>query len=163
MKAIVLYYTRYGNTRRLAEAIGQILRLELEADVLPVEGVSGADLQGADLLIVGSPTHMQNIPRDVRGVLDQLSQGALDGMAVAAFDTSIAMWGALMWLTAGRRLLRRLRKLGGEPIADAETFLVRKGQREMEGQVDLLEEGELERAREWAITLRSVMEKRLAE
>jgi hypothetical protein len=73
---------------------------------------------------------------------------------VAAFDTSVEAWGPLMRMTAGRRLLPKLRKLGGKPIARAETFLVVRGEDPESGErQDALVEGELERARMWAASI----------
>ena len=37
------------------------------------------------------------------------------GMRVAAFDTSVEMWGPLMWMTAAHRLLPKL--LAGSDLA----------------------------------------------
>ena len=64
------------------------------------------------------------------------------------------MWGPLMSMTAAHGLLRRLRKLGGKRIVRPETFLVKAVDVEPEGDFDLLSEGELERAREWAAAIR---------
>jgi hypothetical protein len=56
-----------------------------------------------------------------------------------------------MWMTAGRWLLPRLRKLGGKQITRPETFLVVRGEDPESGERrDALVEGELERARAWA-------------
>jgi bacterioferritin (cytochrome b1) len=56
-------------------------------------------------------------------------------------------------MTAAHKLLRKLKKLGGTPVARPETFLV-KGEEVEEGtEADLLFEGELERAGPWAAAL----------
>jgi flavodoxin len=99
---------------------------------------------------MGSPTHYQNLPKTFRAVLDGLPGGVLTGKPVAAFDTSLKTWGPLMRLTAGNRLRSKLRKLGGKPVVKAETFLVGERDRELEGEQDLLYQGEIERAKEWA-------------
>ena len=72
---------------------------------------------------------------------------------MAAFDTSLEAWGPLMLMTAAHRLLPKLRKLGGKRGAGPETFLVNESDIQSEGEIDLLCEGELERAREWASTI----------
>jgi flavodoxin len=99
---------------------------------------------------MGSPTYYQNLPKAFRPVLEMLPKRALKGKAVAAFDTSLKMWGPIMLMTAAHRLLPKLRKLGGKKAVPPETFLVKNNNVEPEGEIDLLCDGELERAREWA-------------
>ena len=53
MKALVIYDLTYGNTEKIAEAIGEAIG----GQVLRVGEVNPADLKGFDLLFVGSPTH----------------------------------------------------------------------------------------------------------
>ena len=73
---------------------------------------------------------------------------------MAAFDTSLEMWGPLMWMTAAHRLLPRLRKLGGKQVVRPETYLVVRGEDPESGERrDALCEGELERARVWAASI----------
>jgi flavodoxin len=96
-------------------------------------------------VVMGSPTHYQNLPKVVRPVLKALPRKILAGKSVAAFDTSLKMWGPIMLLTAAHRLLPRLRRLGGQRVVRPETFLV-------EGNGPLCD-GEVERAREWAAAI----------
>jgi len=51
MKALIVYDSTHGNTEKIAQAIGEAI----EGEVLRVGEVHPADLQGFDLLIVGSP------------------------------------------------------------------------------------------------------------
>ena len=52
MKSLVIYDSVFGNTEKIANAIGEALELQ----ALSVNKVSPGDIQGIDLLIVGSPT-----------------------------------------------------------------------------------------------------------
>jgi flavodoxin len=150
VKAYVLYYSRFGNTRRVAETIAEILADAGEAQAAPIDELTTAELHAADLVVFGSPTHYQNLPKEVSAVLDTLSKRALRGKQVAAFDTSVKTWGPLMWMTAAHRLLPKLRTLGGKKLAPPETFLVARGEDPNSGERrDTLCEGELERARAW--------------
>jgi hypothetical protein len=107
-----------------------------------------------DLLVAGSPTHYQSLPKEVRAMLDEWPKRSLRGVQVAAFDTSVEAWGPLMWMTAAHRLLSELRKLGGKKVVGPETFLVERGKApESEERQDALREGELERAKAWAADL----------
>ena len=154
MRSIVAYYTRYGNTKKVAEVIAEVLAGAGEARTAPIDELTADELEGVDLLVAGSPTHYQSLPKEVRAMLDEWPKRSLRGVQVAAFDTSVETWGPLMWMTAAHRLLSELRKLGGKKVVGPETFLVERGKApESEERQDALREGELERAKAWAADL----------
>lgn len=142
MRSLVVYYSQFGNTQRVAAAIAERLELEGDVRVVTVDRLTPSDLIGADLVVLGSPTHRMNVPTTVRSVLEGLPTGVLQGAAVAAFDTSYKMSALLSRFTAVPKLARRLRKLGGTPLAPPETFHVL-------GREGPLYDGEIERARAW--------------
>ncbi|MFN2227291.1 MAG: flavodoxin family protein [Anaerolineae bacterium] len=144
MKALVVYYSQFGNTRQVAEAIAGVFQKEGQARTLNAEKLAAADLEGLDLVVMGAPTHKMNLPQAVRPLFERLPRRALRGVSTAAFDTSYEMSGLLARLTAARRLDAKLRKLGGKRLVPAETFHV---EHHHEGP---LLEGEIERARRWA-------------
>jgi flavodoxin len=143
MKALVVCFSKFGNTRMVAEAIGEILRAKGSARVISTEQLDKTDFEGVDLVIMGSPTHRMNLPEAVRPVLKALPRRVLRGAAIAAFDTSYKMSPWLAPFTAAPRLARKLRKLGGKRVVPAETFYVT-------GREGPLYEGEIERAEAWA-------------
>ena len=154
MNSCLVDYTRFGNTQAVALAIADVLESAGNAHALPLAGLTAADLETADVVVFGSPTHYQNLPKAVRASLEALPKQALRGKRVAAFDTSLEMWGPLMWMTAAHRLLPKLRRLGGRRLVRPATFTVIRGQApESEERQDTLCEGELERARAWAAQL----------
>jgi flavodoxin len=153
VNSLVVYYSLYGNTRRLTEAIAETLRSAGPVLVTGLDRLNPADLVGIDLLVMGSPTHMQNVPKAVRAALANLPRKSLSAKRVAAFDTSRQTWGPLMRMTAAHGLLRRLRKLGGKPALGPQTFLVKATATRPEGETDLLCQGELERAADWATAI----------
>jgi flavodoxin len=142
MKALIVYYSKFGNTQKIAEAIAAKLAHEADVVVMRFEELASADLQDADLIVVGSPTQQMSLPQPVRDALAALPPDSLRDTPTAAFDTSHETSEWLAWLTAANKLERRLAELGGRPIVQPETFHVM----EREGP---LEEGELERARLW--------------
>ena len=147
MKTVVLYYSKFGHTRRLAEAMGERLAGEGEVHVVDVERAGPSDLKGVldgvDLVVMGCPTHRMRLPEAVRPAFDGLPRRILRGARVAAFDTSYRMNGFLSHFTAAKTLDQRLRRLGGKRAAAPETFF-------MVAREGPLEDGELERAAAWA-------------
>lgn len=129
MRALVVYDSTYGNTEQIANAIG--------APVLRVGEVDPADLEGADLLIVGSPTHGGFPTEGVHGLLT--ASLALEEVSVAAFDTRTRR---TIFGYAGPKIARSLEENGGTLLAPPEGFFVR-------GKRGPLKDGERERAAEW--------------
>jgi flavodoxin len=143
MKTVIVYYSRFGHTRRLAEAMAEQLAPAGSARALAIDQVAAADLQGADLVMMGAPTHRMRLPEEVRPFFETLPRKCLRGAAVAAFDTSYRMSRFLARFSAAKTLDAKLRKLGGKRVAPPETFF-------MAGREGPLEDGEIERARAWA-------------
>lgn len=145
MNVLVVYYSLYGNTKQVAEAVAEALARAGAVRTVHLEQLTPADLAGADLVVMGSPTHYQNLPKAVRPVLAGLPKKSFAGKWVAAFDTSREMWRPLLLMTAAHRLLPKMHKLGGKKAVPPETFLVTRGH-----QKATLYAGEADRARAWA-------------
>lgn len=143
MKSLIVYFTRYGNTHRIAEAIAEVLGSGGPVHVSSIDQLTVSDLSGVDLVVAGTPTHRMNLPQAVRPAFETLPRRILRGTPIAAFDTAYKMSAWLARFTAARRLLSKLCKLGGKRVLRPETFHVV----EREGP---LYDGEIERAREWA-------------
>jgi Flavodoxin domain len=164
MNAIVVYESMYGNTRRVAQAIGEGLG---GATVVSVHE-EPADLQAVDLIVVGGPTHMHGLATSLSrrmaaeaGQEDgtEVEPGATEGPGLrawmhglphcqgtfaAAFDTRLDRSTALTG-TAAQAIGRRLRRRGYRVLSTG-SFLV-------EDSVGPLEDGELDRARRWGAEL----------
>ncbi|MCU1479378.1 MAG: hypothetical protein JWQ19_164 [Subtercola sp.] len=63
MKAVVVYESMFGNTRQIADAIADGLADANEVTVFNVNRVTPADLEFADLVVVGGPTHVHGMSR----------------------------------------------------------------------------------------------------
>jgi flavodoxin len=150
VNALVIYFSKFSNTKMVAEAIAEALESGGSVRVISSDQLTPSDLANVDLVVMGSPTHRMNLPEAVRPVFDTLPRKALRGRRTAAFDTSYKMSWWLSRFTAARRLDRKLRKLGGKRVAPPETFHV-------EGREGPLYEGELERAKAWAAAIREQM------
>jgi len=155
MKVLVVYDSMFGNTARVAAAIGDALRGDDEVAVMPVAGATPERLAEAELLFVGSPTQRFRPLPAVSELLGRLPGGSLEGVRVAAFDTRIVIAEAHNWLLsfmvrlfgpsayAAPRIEAALRRAGGTPAARHEGFFV-------DGTEGPLRSGELERAEQWA-------------
>jgi flavodoxin len=141
MKSIVVYHSTYGNTERIAWAIGDMLSniCECEARCIGDHPVIGAD---TDLLVIGGPTKSHGIDWDMRHFLDLLDPAIVQGQRFAAFDTRIAV-PSLISGSAAKGIAKRLMQLGGHMVASPESFFV-------EGNDGPLRDGEIERAGGWA-------------
>jgi len=143
MNSLVIYFSKFGNTKLVAETIGEVLKQAGSVQVSNSDVLAVADLDRVNLVVIGSPTHKMNLPETVRPLFDKLPRKLLKGKFFAAFDTSYRMSWWLNQFTASKRLFPKLRKLGGKGIVPPQIFHVmeRKGP---------LYDGELDRAKEWA-------------
>src|SRR5512133_3394402 len=57
LKVFIVYDSVYGNTQKIAEAMIEGIGSDREPIITKVQDATIADLEGVDLLIVGSPTH----------------------------------------------------------------------------------------------------------
>jgi flavodoxin len=142
MNGLVVYYSKFRNTEEVARAIAETLESKGAVRVVSTDQLIASDLNDADLVVMGSPTHRMNLPEAVRPVLEALPKRTLRGASIAAFDTSYKMSGLLGRFTAAPKLARKLRKLGGRQVVPPETFYV-------VGREGPLHDGEIERAKAW--------------
>ena len=152
MKVMVIYDSVFGNTEKVAQAIGGSLGLPEEVSVLRVVDATLEHLKDVNLLLVGSPTRAFRPTPAVTAFLKSIPGNTLIGVRVAAFDTRIAVEdtgsGFLRFMIgifgyAAKPMSNRLVKKGGTQAAAPEGFFVEKSEGPMKP-------GELERAAAWA-------------
>lgn len=92
MQILVLYFSKTGNTKKLAEAIAQgVQDVEGATAILKTTGeVSKEDFLAADGLIMGSPVYFGTMAADLKKVVDGLIsfRKKMEGKVGAAFATS---------------------------------------------------------------------------
>ena len=88
MKTLVVYDSVYGNTRIIAQAIGDAIPGDVQ--VLRAGQVNVSEWGNVDLLIVGTPTHGGEPTEAVQDLLDKVGPPAREGAQVATFDTRFA-------------------------------------------------------------------------
>jgi hypothetical protein len=160
MRAVIVYESMYGNTRAIAEAIAEGIGSR-DSTLLPVDAADRSVLEGADLIVIGAPTHAFGMSRPqtraaaadgVRkpGNTLRLEPGAT-GLGVrewlampmppartAVFDTR------LQWSRVGhasRAIDKHIRRRRIRLLVRSESFFVTKDNK--------LVIGELDRARAW--------------
>ena len=166
MRAVIVYESMFGSTKKVAEAIAEGLADCAEVSVVPVTSADAHIFDGTDLVVVGGPTHTHGMSKPSTrkmavkrarkpgsevelvpgaecgpGVREWLaSLGRLE-IAVAAFDTRLQ---GLPTFTgrASKSISRLLSHHGARIAASPESFLV-------EGLTGALVEGELALARAW--------------
>ncbi len=89
MNALVIYDSVFGNTERIARSIAAALGEDTVAQ--NVSAVTAADLNGIDILFVGSPTRGFKPTPAITAFLASLPADALKGVKAAAFDTRIPL------------------------------------------------------------------------
>ena len=168
MHALVVYESMYGNTHVVAGNIADGLRGTYEVTLVPVASATADLIAGADLLVVGAPTHLHGLSRawtrqaarkaaakpesglrldpDAGGpALRDWLRGLVGGHALAAaFDTRLA-GRPLLTGRASRGISRLLKRHGYHLVAPLESFLVTRR--------DTLADGEASRARQWGEAL----------
>ena len=141
MKVLIVYDSVYGNTEKIAQAIGSVITGDVK--VLRAGEVNTSELESLDFLIVGAPTQGGRPTPVMQDFLKKVTESAVKGINLAAFDTRISTkWVGIFGYAAGR-IARNLKGRGGNLVASPEGFFV-------EGTKGPLKEGELERAAGWA-------------
>jgi flavodoxin I len=146
VKTLVVYDSLYGNTRTIAQAIGDTIPGEVQ--VLPVGQVNAGDLETVDLLVVGSPTHGSMPTEAIQRLVERIGPPARTGAKAAAFDTRLTWfflerWGGF----AAPKMADALEKKGWALAGEPGGFFVgglKKGP---------LKRGEVDRAAAWAKAL----------
>jgi NAD(P)H dehydrogenase (quinone) len=92
MQVLVLYFSKSGNTKKLAEAIGKgVEEVDGVSAVLKnTDEVTPEDFLGADGIVAGSPVYFGAMTAELKKVFDQfvVVRKKMEGKVGAAFATS---------------------------------------------------------------------------
>ncbi len=88
-KAIIIYESKYGNTRRVAEAIAKGMGAisGTEAVLCELKETDRKGLKDFDVIVVGSPNHIGTATRSIRKFIGEMGKLGLAEKVVAVFDT----------------------------------------------------------------------------
>lgn len=156
MKTLVVYDSMFGNTEKIARAMGQAMGEALgsagDVQVIRCTSVTPQMLGEASLLVMGSPTQGFKPTKEMKAFLSDLPAGSLNGKRAAAFDTRADVAEInnklLTFLTirmgyAAEDIAKLLKKKGANLISAPQGFIV-------DGKEGPLRSGELEHAAAWA-------------
>jgi flavodoxin len=86
MKVLIVYETKYGNTQKCAEAIGEVLEgAGNEVTVNKVDTVQMDSIKDYGAIVVGSPTYASSPARSIKKFISSLK--VEPGTKVVVFDT----------------------------------------------------------------------------
>lgn len=156
MRALVVYESMFGNTKKIAEAVAEGLAQHMVVETEEV-GHVGAIPEDTGLVVVGGPTHAFGMSRESTrrdaanqaggtvvsqgiGMREWLDAVRADGIPSASFDTRVDH--PRLTGSAARAASRRLRRDGFRQVAPATSFYVT-------GTTGPLVDGETIRARQW--------------
>ncbi|MDD5613577.1 MAG: flavodoxin domain-containing protein [Candidatus Omnitrophica bacterium] len=94
-KALVVYYSKTGNTEKMAKIIAQELSSAVNCDIQSVTDIKADDLLNYDAIVVGSPTYYGTMAADIKRLFDESVKfhGSLDGKIGGAFSSSANVGG----------------------------------------------------------------------
>jgi len=95
-KGIVIYYSRTGNTKEMAQIIARAMNeADLPSECKLVSDVKADDVFSYDAIVFGSPTYYGQMAAPIKQLIDDLvgRHGQLDGKVGAAFTSSANIGG----------------------------------------------------------------------
>jgi flavodoxin len=144
MKALVIFDSTFGNTKKIAETISN--ELGKDSKVLSVSDFNLKELEGINLLVVGSPIIAWKPSEKMGEFLAGLSNSQLKGIKAATFDTRVKNF---MSGDALKKISKELKRAGAEISAKPQAFFVK-------GKEGPLFEGEVDRAIEWTKSIKTL-------
>jgi flavodoxin len=148
MKTCIVYDSLYGNTEKIAHAIGDAIAGEVRIE--PASEIKISELKDLNLLVIGSPTHGGRPTPAIQKFIKNIPADLLKNIDIATFDTRVSIKEQPRWLRliinifgyAAPRTAKSLQKRGDNLVVMTEGFIVddKKGP---------LRKGELERAFNW--------------
>jgi hypothetical protein len=168
MRTVIVYESMYGNTHSVASKIADVAGGFGEVALVPASKAALESLDGADLVIIGGPTHIHGLSRPMTrqgamsdvakhpdlvfdpdgegpGLRDWFEQiGNGNHISAAAFDTRLHGPSAVTG-SAAKGISRRLHHHGFHEVAGPQSFFVDKENH--------LVDGEADRAGVWARSL----------
>ncbi len=144
MKGIVVFDTSHGNTKTIAETISETLKESgIEVDVFYVKDVKKLSAKDYDFLVLGSPTKFGTMSFTVKGFLGKLKREEWMNKPFVTFDTENPENIEKKEGSAAEKIAEKLREKQMNQLLPVLKAVVL-------GMKRPLQEGEIERAKEYA-------------
>lgn len=141
MKALVVFDSNLGNTKKIAETIAKELGEDTKA--ISVSDFDNKDLKGIDLIIAGSSIIAWKPTEKMDKFLSDLDKDQLKGIKAATFDTRVKIFHG----DAAKKISQKLIEAGAEIVGKPQAFFVK-------GKEGPLVDGEIEKATKWAKSIK---------
>jgi flavodoxin len=89
LKAIIIYDTKHGNTKKVAELIGEGLNF-VEGNDITLRNVEEFEVnkeETYDLILIGTPNHFGKPTKPIKKFIQDLPNSSLKAKSFAVFDT----------------------------------------------------------------------------
>jgi flavodoxin len=144
MKGIVVFDTSHGNTKTIASAISEtLIESGIEVDTFYVKDVKKLITKDYNFLVLGSPTKFGTMSFTVKGFLDKVKSKEWMNKPFAAFDTENPENIDRKEGSAAEKIAEKLREKQMNQLLPVLKAVVL-------GWKGPLQEGEIERAKEYA-------------
>ncbi len=155
MKTIVVYDSVFGNTKKVAETIGETIGDLGEVETIQINQLTLEKLKTAQLLIIGSPTRGFEPTKPVANSLKEIKHQIYPDLKIAVFDTRMDI------VKVNNKVLTFFVKFRGYAVDSMEKIILKNGftvfhpgmgffVEESEGPVTT---GEFEKAQTWATSV----------
>ena len=90
MNVLVVYETKFGNTKKAAETIAEGMKEveQINTEIINVHDVEYSKVQDFDAIIIGSPTWGGTYAPSIKKFINELAGLPLDEKSYAIFDTN---------------------------------------------------------------------------
>lgn len=94
MKASIIYYSKTGKTKKMAEQIAAGMNAkEIDSKAFSIEDIDHAWLLESSCIIIGSPTYYADIASKLKAFLETLGKYSVAGKLGGAFATATYSYG----------------------------------------------------------------------
>ena len=86
MKVLIVYETKYGNTKKAAETMGDVIKeAGNDVTIMKVDAVESERIKDYEALVIGSPTYASSQAKSIKKFISSLDVDA--GTKIVVFDT----------------------------------------------------------------------------
>ena len=149
-EVIIVYESKYGNTRLVAETIGEGIRevSGIETVICELKEVDPNRVVESDAILVGSPNHIGRATRGIRKFIGKLGNVNIEGKLAAVFDTYVGK--------DFEKAVKKMEKQVSEKVPDLKLTVPGLSVR-VEGMRGPVAEGELSKCKEFGSKIAAQM------